>query len=198
VKRTSWLLPAALLAVWLATANSGRAGRSSEDTSARPERSPSGDESALNMTPAVACAEIKGFEDYEPLPGAALTSDEKLLVYYRPLNYKVAQAGATNHIHLVQDGQIRRRGEKKVLHAKNAMLDYDWKSREPANPVFLRNTVSLKGLMPGEYDYDIILHDRLAPDAPAARQTLPFKVIPPGPRNDQGEAKPSGDRPTSP
>ncbi len=38
----------------------------------------------LGMTPAVACKAIEGYEDFEPLPDATLTSDEKLLVYYGP------------------------------------------------------------------------------------------------------------------
>jgi hypothetical protein len=145
------------------------------------------DEPALAMTPAVACRSIDGYERYEPLPDAALTSDEKLLVYYRPLDYRVEQKRANYHIHLVQDGQIRRRGEDAVLLFKAKLLDYDWTSPQPPNPVYLRNTVSLKGLPPGAYEFDIILHDKLAPDAPAARQTLPFRVIPP---SEPGEAKP--------
>jgi hypothetical protein len=142
------------------------------------------------MTPAVACTSIAGYEDYERLPGAALTSDEKLLVYYRPLHYLVAREGATNHIHLVQDGQIRRRGEKKVLMSKKALLDYDWKSQDPPLTVYLRNTVALKGLKPGDYEYDILLTDRLASGAPMARQSLPFKVVPPGLRDEEGAARP--------
>jgi hypothetical protein len=143
------------------------------------------------MTPPVACASIAGYEEYERLPASSLTSDEKLLVYYRPLHYRVAREGLTNHIHLVQDGQIRRRGEKKVLMSKKALLDYEWKSQDPPLTVFLRNTVGLKGLKPGEYEYDIILTDRLAAGAPTARQSLPFKVVPPGLRDDQGAAKPA-------
>src|SRR4051794_7952723 len=48
-------------------------------------RAPRADaENELRMTPAVACRSIEGFEDYEPLPDPALTSGEKLLIYYPP------------------------------------------------------------------------------------------------------------------
>jgi len=196
-------LPAALLAVVTVLANNGHAGRRPKPGPAHPgpqqEPEPSdATEPALTMTAAVACLAIAGFEDIQPLPGASLTSDEKLLVYYRPLNYVTEHSGSTYHIHLVQDAQIRRRGEKAVLFSKSRILDYDWKSQQADRPVYLRNTVSLKGLQPGEYDLDIILHDLLAPGEPTARQTLPFRVIPPGPRNDQGEPKPSEDRSDSP
>jgi len=174
--RRSWLLPATALLLVPAGSGSGTAQHDSA--------------SELGMTPAVACQAIGGFEDYEPLPGASLTSDAKLLVYYRPINYHIERVGATYRIHLVQDAQIRRRGEKKVLMVKPKMVDSDFKGKEPAGPVYMRNTVGLKGLPPGEYDFELILHDVLAPGAPMARQSLQFKVVPPA-RDSEAEGKPA-------
>lgn len=191
MRRTQRVASAFLLAILTSTTGPGRA-----DDGSKP--AVDAGTPALTMTPAVACVSIAGFEDYEPLPGAALSSDEKLLVYYRPLRYRTEADGSGKHIHLVQDGQIRRRGEKKVLMFKARMLDYEWKSNDPELPVYLRNTVALKGLKPGDYDYDIILRDLLAPGTPTARQTLAFKVVPPGLRDAKGDVKPSDDRPTSP
>ena len=149
---------------WLATLSAGF-----DDS--RPEAEP------LQMSPAVACRSIDGFENYEPLPDASLTSDEKLLVYYRPLNYQVDHSGKTYKVHLVQDARLRRRGQKAVLQAKDKILDYEAKTPNPPGPVFLRNTVSMKGLMPGEYDFEIILHDALGKSPPAS-QVLKFKIVP--------------------
>jgi hypothetical protein len=138
---------------------------------------------ALGMTPAVVCETIEGYEDYRPLPGASLTSDEKLLVYYRPLGYRVEQEGPSFRLRLTQDGQIRRRGEKAVLQKKAKLLDYEVKAKAPPGPIYLRNMISLKGLKPGEYDFDIILHDEVGA-GPPAMQTVPFRVVlpasPPG------------------
>jgi hypothetical protein len=131
----------------------------------------------LKMTKAVACLSIDGYEQYEVLPKASLTSDEKLLVYYRPLNYKITNEGAVYLVHFTQDGQIRRAGEKTVLRRKKNLLDYEAKTREPPGPVFLRNSVSLKGLPPGEYEFDIILRDENSHEA-AVTQALKFRVIP--------------------
>lgn len=185
MRRSSRVRFATLLAVsaLISLATFGREEREGKSKDPSGEPAPSvPDESIFTMSPAVACTSIDGFEDYETLPGAALTSVEKLLVYYRPLNYRVEQSGPTRHIHLIQDGQIRRRGQKVVLMTKLKMVDYEWKSPDPERTVFIRNTISLKGLKPGEYDYDIILHDMLAPGEPTTRQTLHFQVIPPGPR----------------
>jgi hypothetical protein len=129
------------------------------------------------MTKAVLCRSIDGFEQYEVLPGAAQTADEKLLVYYRPLDYKVVQKDDLFTAHLTQDGQIRRQGEKAVLLRKKMILDYQPKSPEPLGPIFLRNSFSLKGLRPGDYEYEIILRDENQPGPPAI-QTLKFRVVP--------------------
>jgi hypothetical protein len=194
VRRTSWLVPAASLAILFVLAGEGRAERKPKPPTTHPgppqaSESVESDEPTFAIAGAVVCADIRGFEDFRPLPDAALTSEEKLLVYYRPLNYRTDHNGSTYHIHLVQDGQIRRRGENSVLNSKSGMLDYDWKSKEPDKPVYMRNTYSLKGLQPGEYDFDIILHDRLAPGEPTTRHTLPFRVVPAGTRSGQDEAK---------
>ena len=142
------------------------------------------------MTPAVACQSIDTQGNYEPLPGAALSNEEKLVIYYRPLNYQLEHDGKNYRIHLVQDGLLRARGKKKVLLAKTKMIDEDWKGRQPLSFVYMRSMVALKGLPEGEYEFEIILRDLLAPGEPTARQTLSFRIVPPGPRDEKGEIKP--------
>ena len=158
---------ATVLVVALATMDarardeSTRSGSSTEKDATRTGKDDAGP--SLSMTPAVACDTIEGYEDYKVLPNAALTSEEKLLVYFRPLGYAVEVKDGQAHIHLEQDGQVRRRGQKKVLLVKNHLLEYDWKGRAPAAPIYLKNLIGLKNLPPGDYEFDIILHDKLAP-----------------------------------
>ncbi len=134
-------------------------------------------ESGLRMSRAVVCRSIDGYEAYEPLPDAALTSDEKLLVYYRPAGYLSVLVDGLYQAHFTQDAQIRKRGEKAVLRQKLKLLDYKPKSASPPQYVYLRNTFSLKGLPPGDYDFIIILRDEVA-KCPAATQVVKFRVIP--------------------
>jgi hypothetical protein len=148
---------------------------------------PSSSEETLGMSKAVACRSIDGYEDYEPLPEASLTSDEKLLIYYRPLHFRVERAGHRYQAHLTQDGRLRRKGQKAVLSSKDKMLDYGPRSERPFDRLYLRSMVSLKGLKPGEYEFEIILHDRLS-NGPPATQTLPFRVVPPGQTRPGGGA----------
>ncbi len=129
------------------------------------------------MTKAVVCRSIDGYEQYEPLVPPAQTADEKLLVYYRPLGYKMVLKDGQYSLHLTQDGQIRRKGQKAVLLRKQKLLDYEPREPSPLGPRYLRNSVSLKGLPPGEYEFDIILHDQNEPGPPAV-QTVAFSVVP--------------------
>ena len=133
--------------------------------------------SSLKVTPGVVCKSIDGYEHYEPLPDAAQTSDEKLLVYVRVTNFKVERKGGYYRGHLTSGFEIRKRGAKAVLLQKQKGLDYEPKNRQPIGDIYLKNVISLKGLSPGDYDLSLILHDELAEELPAT-QVIKFKVIP--------------------
>ena len=77
------------------------------------------------MSRAVVCKSINGYEDYKPLAGAAQTSEEKLLVYYRPLRYKIDFVDGYYRAHVIQDNEIRKRGEKKIVRQKKKVVEYD-------------------------------------------------------------------------
>jgi hypothetical protein len=132
----------------------------------------------LSIAGAVACRTIDGYEQYRLLRGPQLTSEEKLLVYYRPLNFKVVSRGDEYIAHFTQDGQIRRKGEKEVLLRKKSMMDYEAKSAMPPDEIFIKNSFSLKGLAPGEYEYDIILRDENDPGS-TVTQSVKFRVVAP-------------------
>jgi hypothetical protein len=130
------------------------------------------------MSEAIVCRSIEGYEDYEPLPGAALTADEKLLLYFRPVNYRSEQAGGYYQAHFTQDGEIRKKGAKTAIRQKLKVLDYTTpKMERPPELIYLRNTISLKGLEPGEYDFVITLRDEVGKGQPA-KQVVRFRVIP--------------------
>ncbi|WP_165249840.1 hypothetical protein [Paludisphaera soli] len=147
-------------------------------SSARAEEPPKDKpaESALTIDKPVVCRTIGGFEDYEKLPNASQTSDEKLLVYYRPRGYEVAPKGDRFAARFTQDGQVRAKGKKKVLLRKAKLLDYEAVADRPPREVYLQNTFSLKGLPPGEYEYDVILRDENA--RTSATATVEFRVVP--------------------
>lgn len=146
-----------------------------------PGQEPNGaqDDQPLRIEGAVACRSIEGFEDYEILPDAELTSEDKLLVYYLPKDYKSVPGKEGFVAHFTQDGQVRAAGKKKVLLRKAKLLDYEASSRTHPENVFIRNTFSLKGLSPGDYEYDVILRDENAPkDRGTVTATVKFRVVP--------------------
>ena len=115
-------------------------------------------------------------------------------VYYRPLpHYTIDREGLTQlDAHLTQDGEIHRRGEKAALQRKANMVDYEVKEKSSPDFLFIRNTVSLKGLKEGDYDFVIILHDALG-QKPPAQQAMPFRIVPvklPKPEGEVEKAKP--------
>lgn len=153
------------------------------------------DDGRFGLTRPIACKEIRGYEDYEPLKAVELTSEDKLLVYYRPLHFKSEKKGKVYEARLSQDGRIRRKGEKSVLYAKK-YLDYrPTKDGEPPSSLYIRNMVGLKGLKPGEYEFDIILKDEVSQSAPATR-SIAFKVVPTPPATGEGESELKKSRPT--
>jgi hypothetical protein len=139
---------------------------------------PSHDPDGLAMSPAVVCRRIDGYEDFKPLPGAALTADEKLLVYYRPLRYRTDTIAGDHTAHLVQDNEIRKKGKKQIVLQKRRVVEYQPKQAQPLGAIYMSNTISLKGLTPGEYELTIILRDELDRGSPPSKQVVRFKVIP--------------------
>jgi hypothetical protein len=198
----SCLLAALIFAVVEQTAGPGRGpGSSAAATPSCPtsESAAAAAQTTLRISPPIACRSIEGFEDYEILPGGRLTSDEKLLVYFRPTGYRVVREGADFVVHLRQDGQIRRKGSRAVLRRKNELLNYRPKTKTPPDLIYLRNTIPLKGLPPGDYEYDVILRDENAPGS-EARGSLLFRIVPPRLPRDRESASETDttDSPTPP
>lgn len=143
----------------------------------KPQAGPKRESPKLDMTPAVACTRVNGFEDYVPLPEVRLTSEDKLKVYFRPLNYRVEPFKSRYRAKFVEDGRVRRKGEKVPLSQEDKLLEYETTFDSPTYQVYLTNTIGLKNLKPGEYEFDIILHDGLV-EGTTATQTLTFTIIP--------------------
>jgi hypothetical protein len=160
-------------------------------------KKPDDRKTALRMTAGIVCRSIDGYEDYSILPKAAQTSDEKLLVYFRPLGYQTERDADGYHVHLVPDFQIRKRGQKDVLLQKLKMYEYKLKNAYPPRLLYMKNSISLKGLPPGEYDLTMILHDEIA-KGPPAKQVIRFRVIPADVPQEQEKASEAKDGPGSP
>jgi hypothetical protein len=165
-----------------ATARKKPSGRANKAARKKAERASAakkaaGKDTGLEMAPPVVCKSIDGFEDYKRLPGAAQTSDEKLLVYIRPTGFQTEKVEKGYQSHLTADGAVRKSGEKTILRQKKKLLEYKPVFETSERLIYLKQSVSLKGLAPGDYELTIILHDEIAKGAPAT-QVVKFKVIP--------------------
>ncbi len=159
------------------------------------------DRPALEMSKAVVCKKVVGYEDYVELPDASLTSEDKLNVYFRPLNYQVdpvekPRPGNRFKARFSEDCRIRRKGEKTVLMKKDKLLEYDATFETRDERPYLLNNISLKGLAPGDYELDIVLHDVLVKDS-STTQTVAFTVVP-TPKVDTPPKQEGAEGPASP
>jgi hypothetical protein len=175
---------------------SARAQTSLAGDDQHPEKKTESRKTQLRMTPGVVCSAIDGYEKYKVLPKAAQTSDEKLLVYFRPLGFETEMVDGAYQAHLFAGFQIRKRGQKEVLLEKLKMYEYKPRSEQPPRLVYMKNAISLKGLTPGDYDLTLILRDEIA-KGPAAKQLVKFRIIPASDRPKQEKASQSDDQPAS-
>lgn len=146
----------------------------------------------LAMSRAVACLRVDGLERYTPLPDATLTNADKLKVYFRPIRYKVEtdpKQKSPYRAKFVEDGRIRRKGEKAVLAKEDKLLEYETRFDAAEYQIYLVNTIGLDKLPPGDYEFDITLHDMIDGTA-TARQSLPFTIVA-GPANPIATGKPA-------
>jgi hypothetical protein len=137
------------------------------------------DDGSFGIIGLTACREIRGYEDFEPLPAPALAPDEKLLVYFRPRHYKTASVEGRHEAHLAEDCRIRRRGSSAIVWSKPNIVEYRPRADQPPREIYIRNTISLKALKPGDYELEIVLHDKIGL-GPSATHTLSFQVVAPG------------------
>jgi hypothetical protein len=141
-----------------------------------------GDEPAerLGMTRPVVCRDVHGYADYDERPGAALTADEKLTIYYEPTGqvYEKLAKGYRNV--LSQDGRLRKKGSKEVIWKKEPMFEYEAKFEVAPFRLYMRSDVNIKGLPAGDYEFDVTLRDKLSKEKDAkVTRTVEFKVVPP-------------------
>ena len=152
-----------------------------------------GEPEGLGISKPVVCSQVHGFADFEPLPEATLTADDKLTIYYEPSGYTIERTKDGFRAVFAQDGRIRKKGGKDVLWKKAPMFEYEAKSPNPPYRVYMRSDFSIKGTPPGEYELDLTLHDRLAKGTSTMR-TVSFKVVPPKEAGNEGEKKAEGKR----
>lgn len=145
----------------------------------------------LRISKPVVCAKIHGFADFEPLPEASLTADDKLTIYYEPSGYTIERTKEGFRAVFAQDGRIRKKGGKDVLWKKAPMFEYEAKSPSPPYRIYMRSDFAIKGLPAGEYELDLTLHDRLAKGTSTMR-TIAFKVVPPKDRGGDVGKKAEG------
>lgn len=141
----------------------------------------------LELAEPIACSRIDGFDDYDALDVAVTKRSQKLLVYLRPSGVTYREAGGEYEVHLVLDVNLRRKGQKKILLGRKKVIDYETLCEQSGKPIYLGVSLGVKEFPPGEYEADLIVHDRLGESKPALR-TLAFRIeadSPPAPNSSK-------------
>ena len=136
-------------------------------------------DNGLTMEPGIVCKSIDGYEDYVQLPRRLLRRATKNFSCISvTVGFQTEKVDKAVEAHLTADGEVRRSGQTRqsCVHKKK-MLEYQPRRAAPER-VYLKSSISLKGLAAGDYDLTIILHDEIAKDS-SVSQVIKFKVIPP-------------------
>lgn len=131
----------------------------------------------LEVAEPIACSKIDGFENYEALEEAATKRSQKLLVYLRPTGVTYEPDDDRYKVHLVVDVNVRRKGKEKILLGRKKVVDYQAVCDHTDTNFYLGVSLGVRDFPPGEYEADLIVHDRLGQSKPVMR-TLAFRVDP--------------------
>jgi hypothetical protein len=143
-------------------------------------------ERRLEMSEPIACRAIRGYDDYDELPEPVVPRTEKLLIYARPSGHAYVREGERYRFHLVEDVNVRRKGEKKVLWGRKRIVEYEGTSPRPPERLYIATTLGLREFPPGDYEADLILRDEIGGGEPA-RQTLSFRLTEPSGTSGESE-----------
>ena len=99
-------------------------------------------------------------------------------MYLRPHGFQTEKVDGKVVGHLTADGELRSAVKRTCFAKKRRCSTTSPCAIGHPELVYLRSSVSLKGLSPGDYELTIILHDVLAKGATTS-QAVKFKVIPP-------------------
>lgn len=132
----------------------------------------------FELTKAVLCTEVRGYRDFDRMAEPKLTRDDKLLIYCEPSGFSVERVKPDQgyRAHLTSSGRIRRRGKKEKLFERKDLLDYDVTAAFPPKRIYLKTSLQIKGLSPGDYEFDLIVNDALD-ETNSVTQVVPFTVI---------------------
>lgn len=100
----------------------------------------------------------QSFGVYEPRGSNVYKAGEPVRLYVRPLGYKFKKEGEVLTFGFETDFYLAK-PDGEVLGGKRKFGRFSFASREPIFECFLNLTYTLRGLPPGEYILETVLHD---------------------------------------
>jgi|GEM_PF-5202711 len=127
----------------------------------------------LEISKAIFCKEINGFDDIVPLESDHVPVGQQILIYIEPQNVRIMkQPGEKYLVRFSEDMKITNQ-EGQVLFDKKNWINYQQLSRMPGLYVFARN--SFTDVPAGTYSFEITINDLLAEKSVTQTVTLTVK-----------------------
>jgi len=107
------------------------------------------------------CQKIMNYASYVPLRDKTVEQGGTLYVYYEPAYWFTNTAQGRYEMWLTQDIRLTT-SDGQELFFREKLLNLQYNTAKPVLDVYLTNEFSLGKLPPGEYVYEVTLHDELS------------------------------------
>lgn len=120
------------------------------------------------------CKKIMNYASYVPLPEKTVEQGGTLYVYYEPAYWFTNQNQGRFEMWLTQDIRLSTK-DGQELFVREKLLNLQYNTAKPVLDVYMTNEFTLGQLPPGEYVYEITLHDELSGQKASHSETFLIK-----------------------
>ncbi|MBN2143936.1 MAG: hypothetical protein JW774_04855 [Candidatus Aureabacteria bacterium] len=121
------------------------------------------------------CTNIIGYGQYVAAPDNKVKAGSEIYFYYEPVNLFTNRLNQSYQIWYTQDMIILSQDGKELYRASDA-LNFNYQSLAPVMDIYASNTLNLKEVPPGIYQFQAVIHDKLKKRD--ATYSFVFEVVP--------------------
>ncbi len=119
---------------------------------------------------------VDGYGDIIPLQSPSIPQGSALILYFEPTNWRTVMTQELYRFHIAQDILLEN-AAGEPLFQQEGFLQFKRDTTQPTMDLFVKNTVNLGALPPGDYRIKGVLHDVYA-EAQVPFE-IPFSITPP-------------------
>jgi hypothetical protein len=128
----------------------------------------------LGIRTLIACSKVTDYGSYEPLPDNKVKSGDMIFFYIEPENPSTRKAEGKYEIWLTQDMVVLTKEQQEVFKKENA-VEIHYQATSPRLDIYGVNQLILTNIVPGQYLFKVILHDKIKGETASA--TWSFEAV---------------------